>query len=180
MAPFHLPEDESRLDFSLIRDGGITLYWRSEYLREDIEWFRQQKYQVFSFDCARWISSEQMHTDFQEILALPRWYGKNLDALYDCLCSEDVTVPDEGGTVFVLSRFDVYANSGGAARSSSGKSEAEVVLAILAKSTRYFLLTGKRFLTLVQSNNPHIRFEGIDCMAATWNQREFPAKSRGT
>lgn len=120
-----------------------------------------------------------MNSDFQRVLALPRWYGKNLDALVDCLCSEDVSVPDEGGGALVLSRFDAYASGSGAARLPTGKAEAEVVLAVLAKASRYFLLTGRRFLTLVQSDNPNIHFEGLDSVATIWNRREFINESRG-
>ncbi|MBQ3405263.1 MAG: barstar family protein [Oscillospiraceae bacterium] len=28
---------------------------------------------------------EQLHDELQEKLELPEWYGRNLDALYDCL-----------------------------------------------------------------------------------------------
>jgi Barstar (barnase inhibitor) len=173
MAPFHLPEDESRMDWWVLRDGAIAMYWRPEYLKEDIAWLRQQKYQVFSFDCETWSSDESMHINLQRVLALPEWYGKNFDALNDCLTSEDVVVPDAGGTVIVLNRFDAYAGG------PSGQRDANILLSIFARSSRYFLLTGKRLLIFVQSDDPQIHFDGLGCVAATWNSREWLNEKRG-
>ncbi len=36
-------------------------------------------------DCSHISSREILHNTLSEILELPVWYGKNLDALYDCL-----------------------------------------------------------------------------------------------
>ena len=36
-------------------------------------------------DCAKIRTPEDLHEAFQTALALPEWYGNNLDALYDCL-----------------------------------------------------------------------------------------------
>ena len=30
------PEDWQRLDWQILRDGGIALYWRQEYLADDV------------------------------------------------------------------------------------------------------------------------------------------------
>lgn len=38
-------------------------------------------------------SPEDFHTAIAEALAFPAWYGKNLDALYDCLT--DICEPTE-------------------------------------------------------------------------------------
>jgi len=45
--------------------------------------------------------AEKCHDYLQEMLAFPEYYGKNLDALYDCLTDlEDmeitITLPEEG------------------------------------------------------------------------------------
>jgi hypothetical protein len=177
MAAFNQQDKhENRLDWEILRDGGVALYLRRELLDEDASWFRQQNYQVFSFDCERWNSSEEMHTDIQRTLNLPTYYGKNLDALNDCL--SDLQVPDVGGIALVLSRFDVYAKGSGAAPVGNGRPEAEVVLDLLARGSRYHLLTGGRILTLVQTDDPRIRFDGLACVFADWNRREWLNKNR--
>ena len=72
MAPFtQLDQHEQRVDWTILRDGSIALYWRREFFDEDIHWLRQQNYRVFSFDCERWASSEEMHADFQRTLTFP-------------------------------------------------------------------------------------------------------------
>lgn len=36
-------------------------------------------------DCAEISTSRSLHNAFAEALSFPEWYGKNLDALHDCL-----------------------------------------------------------------------------------------------
>ena len=38
-----------------------------------------------TIDCSRIQSEEDLHRIFAEALSFPAWYGKNLDALHDCL-----------------------------------------------------------------------------------------------
>jgi len=118
-----------------------------------------------------------MHADFERTLGFPSYYGSNLDAFHDCV--EDLPVPESGGTVMVLNRFDAFHKGRGAALLPSGRTEAEIVLDILARASRYFLLTSRRFFTLVQSNDPHIQFDRLGDIAAIWNRREWLNKNRG-
>lgn len=169
-------QKKEALDWVILRDGGIALYWRREYLDQDVEWFRQQNYQIYSSNCEEWASGG-MHTDFQKTLSFPSYYGSNLDALHDCL--EDLAVPERGGTVMVLHRFAAFHKGRGAALLPSGRAEAGIVLDISAHASRYFLVTSRRFLTLVQSNDPRIQFDRLGDIAATWNRREWLNKNRG-
>lgn len=170
-------ERENRLDLEILRDGSVALYWRREYLSEDIEWLRQQNYQVFSFNCSEWSSDDAMHNDLQRVLPLPAYYGRNFDALYDSV--EELAVPDVGGFALVLNRYDAYSKSLGATVMRSGQPRAQVILDIFARGSRYFLLTGRRFLTLLQSDDPQLRFERLACVHADWNRREHLYEDRG-
>ena len=78
----------------------------------------------------------------------------------------------------MLNRFDAFQKDREALL-PSGQAEGEVVLDILARTSTYFLLTGKRFLTLVQSDDPRLHIEGLAAVAATWNWREWQNKNRG-
>ena len=40
---------------------------------------------TITIDCARIADKEGFHTALEEALEFPSWYGKNLDALHDCL-----------------------------------------------------------------------------------------------
>lgn len=172
-------EDEygNRLDWKILRDGGVALYWRRELLDEDLDWFREQGYEIFSFDCTRWTSSEEMHADFQRTLLFPEYYGGNLDALNDCLT--DLPVPDASGTALVLRQFDAYLKGAGSRAVATERSVAEIVLDVFTCASRYFLLTGRRFLTLVQTDDPHSHFDSLGCISAQWNSREWLNKNRG-
>jgi len=178
MAAFGQQEEyEKRLDWEILRSGSIALYWRQQYLDEAVDWLRRHDYQVLTCDCEPWISEEAMHTGFQRTLSFPDYYGKNVNALKDCL--DDLPVPEVGGMALRLNRYDAYAKGTGTALMHSGRSEADVVLDILACASRHFLLTGRRFVTLVQSDDPHLAFEGLGGMAAQWNPREWLNKNRG-
>jgi hypothetical protein len=173
----HQDEHEQRIDWKILRDGGIALYWRRELFDRDLDWFFKQHYQVFSFDCQRWASTAEMHADFQRTLNFPGHYGRNLDALDDCV--RDLPVPDSGGVALAFTRFDAYAKGPGAIPTASGRPEAEIVFDVLAQASRHFLLTGRRLLTLIQTDNPRTRFDSLGCISARWNQSEWLDKNRG-
>jgi hypothetical protein len=136
-------EDKTRVDWHILRDGSVSLYLRPQYLNEDVEWLRRHGYQIFQCDCSQWTTEEAMHAGFQQALSFPAYYGKNVNALADCL--SDLPVPDAGGTALVLHRFDAYAKGAGTAPMHFGRTEGEVVLDILALTSKNFMLRGKRF-----------------------------------
>jgi hypothetical protein len=177
MSAFDERDDyKTRLDWKILRDGSIALYWRHAYLNEELEWFREQNYQIYSFNCAEWTSAG-MHADFERMFRFPSYYGHNLNALDECL--QELSVPEAGGIAIVLNRFDAFSKGPGAPPPPSGRPEAEIVLDILARTSRHFLLTGRRFLTLVQSDDPGIQFAKLGGYSAQWNEREWLDKNRG-
>ncbi len=170
MAAFDAEEEKQETrDWAVLLNGGISMYWRRDYLNEDLEWFRHQNYQIYSFNCAEWTLGN-MHADFQRTLGFPSYYGHNFDALNDCL-EHDVSVPDRGGALIALNRFDNF--------SKGMRPEAEIVLDLLARASRRYLLTGRRFLTLIQSDDPAIYFDRLGGVVPTWNWREWLNKDRG-
>jgi hypothetical protein len=131
--------DENALDYQVLRDGGISLYRNPLYLEEDLEWLRQRRYRIYSVDCTTWISEAAMHYSLQGALSFPAYYGKNRDALWDCM--SDLDIPEDGGVAIVLTSYDVYGNGPGSARTPSGTKAAEALLDIFAGTSRYMLLT---------------------------------------
>lgn len=55
----------------------------------------------------------------------------------------------------------------------SGRTEAEVVLDVMAGACRFFLLNGKRFMVLVQTENPDIQIGSLGGRSPVWNRREW-------
>jgi|SRR5215831_6350245 len=80
-------------------------------------------------------------------LSFPDYYGRNLDALNDCMW-EDVAIPDKGSLVLVFRHYDRFAN---AVQRADARSFAELVLRVFARAVRYDLLFGHRLIIAVQS-----------------------------
>jgi RNAse (barnase) inhibitor barstar len=174
--------DEQR-DWIILRDGGVHLYWRQEMLADDVDWLKSNGYKIISFDVAEWQSlsdweSEKlMHESLKAKLSFPDYYGKNLDAIDECIL-DDLVVPNSGGLALVLNNYDRLLKpvQGPAV---DKRSTAEVVLDIFARAVQYHMLFGKRLLILVQSDNPTIQFGRLGGVAARWNHREWLNKNRG-
>ena len=118
-----------------------------------------------------------MHESLKAQLSFPDYYGKNLDALDECIL-DDLVVPDSGGLALVLNHYDRFSNPVHT-HASDERSTAEVVLSIFAKAVRYHMLFGRRLLILVQSDSPNIQFGRLGGVAAWWNHREWLNKNRG-
>jgi len=184
MANFKANEvnDEQR-DWIILRDGGVHLYLRQEILADDIDWLKANGYRIISFDAAEWQSASDweserlMHESLKAQLSFPDYYGKNLDALDECIL-EDLVVPDAGGLALVLNHYDRFFTPL-SSTAVHDRSTAEVVLSILAKAVQYHMLFGRRLLILVQSDDPNIQFGRLGGVAASWNHREWLNKNRG-
>jgi len=161
--------DFERLDWRLLQNGSITLYWRVELLAADKNWFAKHGYLINEFDCSEWRDGKSFHDAFTKGLNFPDLYGRNLDALNDCL--SDVEIPDDTGRLLVFQRFDCFATS--IPEAASG------VLDIIELNARRFLLFGRRLVTLIQSNDPGISFNLVGARPVTWNPREWLNKDRG-
>ncbi|MDB6121068.1 MAG: barnase inhibitor [Pedosphaera sp.] len=165
---FFTENDFERLDWRLLQNGSITLYWRTEFLEEDLQWLKGRGYRIDAFDCAKWEDETQLHRAFAESLQFPEYYGHNLDALNDCL--SDLEIPESSGRVLIFQRFDMVA--------SKMPYVAGAVLNILAGNARGFLLFGRRLIILIQSDDPKISFGPVGAQPVLWNSREWLNKDR--
>lgn len=163
------PREWERLDWRLLQNGAVALYHRVSVLSEDTAWLQSQGYKLFTFDCARWDSAAAMHQDLKRVLGFPAYYGNNLAALIDSLA--ELPVPDRGGTVLQLRRFDAFARR--------ERALAQTLLDVLETTSRGYLLTGRRFLALVQSDDARLSFERVGARPVNWNPREWLESSRG-
>ncbi len=163
------PADVQRLDWMLLERGAVALYHKGSVLSGDVGWFRQQGYAIHELDGAGWHSPADFHAAAQTGLNFPAYYAKNLAAWIDCLA--ELPVPDESGLLIVLRRFDVFAKA--------EPQLAQTILDSLESASRRFLLTGRRLIALVQSDDPRIRFERVGALPVTWNPREWTDADRG-
>ena len=162
------PHEDNALDYVILREGGISLYRDRRHLDEDVTSLLGG-YSVRTFDCATWHSEATMHANLSTALSFPDYYGNNLDALNEVV--SELIIPDPGGLVVVLLAYDEFA--------SRSFTLAEAVLDIFSRASHCFLLNGKRFLILVQSNDPKLTFPRLGGSAPGWNPREWLLRDRG-
>ena len=189
MYSFHMAtfqDDEAKgepLDWTILRDGGIHLYWRSDILAEDVGWLESNEYRVIAFDAAEWQSESEweserrMHAAFKTQLSFPEYYGNNMNALDECI-QDDLVVPDSGGLALVLKHYD-HIEKPAPASAADGLSNSGLLLHILARAVRYHMLFGRRLLILVQSDDPTMAFGRLGGIAVSWNPREWLNNKRG-
>lgn len=168
------PEDWQRLDWQILRDGGISLYRQQNFLAEDMRWFAAQNYDIHEFHCEHWDSPDALFLNFEQVLSFSQC--RNFDALEDDLT--DLPIRGDGGAVLVLHRFDVYAAGSGARLLPSGCAENAVLLDVLARVCRFFLLNSRRFVTLVQTDNRDLRVGPLAAVSPSWNHREWLDKTQ--
>ena len=163
------PDEWQRLDWRLLQNSPVTLYFSNTVLAGDVSWFRDHGYRVVSLSAGQHESLEGLLTAMAERLAFPDYFGRNLDAFNDCL--SDVEIPPEGGLVLVLQDFNLFANA--------CRPAAQALLDICATSSRHFLLTGRRFLVLLHSADPRIAIEPVGATPVLWNPQEWLNTKRG-
>jgi hypothetical protein len=163
------PSEFERLDWRILQNGAIALYYRPAILDEDAAWLAQQGYRVHHLDGARWESAADFHAEAKRVLGFADHYSGSLGALNDSL--GELEVPNDGGMAIVLRRFDVLTRRDARL--------AHALLDALESASRHFLLFGKRLIALVQSDDPRIRFERVGERPVCWNAREWLDSNRG-
>jgi hypothetical protein len=156
-------------DHQLMERGAIALYHKPSILAQDAAWFRTAGYRVFELDAGAWTTPAAFHTDVQRVLSFPSYYAKNLASWIDAIA--ELEVPDAGGVVLQFRNFDRFA--------ASQRDLAQTILDSIEVTSRRFMLTGRRLIALVQSNDARIRFERVGAMPVTWNPREWEDSARG-
>ncbi len=164
-----LPTDRERLDWLLFQNGGVVLYHKQQILAEHAAWLVREGYQLRELDAHGWKDARAFHEDVKRVFAFPSHYTNNLASLVDALAELDV--PPGGAVAVQMRRYDRFA-----------KTEPHLawsVLDALETTSRRLLLTGRRLLTLVQSDDPRIKFERVGAMPVNWNPREWLETDRG-
>ena len=125
---------------------------------------------MVEFDTGSWASRDDMFDDFAERFHFPDHFGRNLDALNDCM-GDVGWHADATGLVIVLRAFDAFA--------TVDRRTAQIMLDIFADQARRAILIGNRILCLVQSNDPQLSFGPVGAMPVLWNDAEASDSRRG-
>jgi len=159
MAVFVDPWQTQPIDWLILQNGYVQKYFKEEILNADIKWFQEEKYHIIEFDCRVWTNNKAFHDDLKQKLKFPDYYGGNYDALNDCL--SDLEFP-ETGILFVFRHLDFYA-----------KEEAQRLLDLCSRNSRYYLLFGNRLITLIQIDYPDIEYTPTGACSVLWNGTEW-------
>lgn len=163
------PDERARLDWRLFQHGAVTLYHKQRVLVEDTAWLVGNGYRLHELDASRWKDARAFHDDAKRTFGFGEHYAPNLASLIDALSELEI---DPGGAMLVqIKRYDRFA-----------KVEphlAQSVLDALETTSRRLLLTGRRLLAQVQSDDARIRFERVGAMPVNWNPREWLDADRG-
>lgn len=163
------PDDRERLDWVLFQNGGVTLYHKQQVLTEHAAWLVRQNYQLKELDAYGWSDAKTFHEDVKRVFGFPSHYTSNLASLVDALA--ELEIPAGGSMAVQMRRYDRFVKV--------DSHLAWSVLDALETTSRRLLLTGRKLLTLVQSDDPRIKFERVGAMPVNWNPREWLESDRG-
>ncbi|GEK20522.1 barstar family protein [Cellulomonas xylanilytica] len=161
-------------DFNLVRGGGVALYLDPAVLREAEEGLDMLAYDRTRIDAASW-DELTVHDAVAAALNFPSYYGRNLDAMADCL--SDVAHGDYGWNVERTGLAVTVANFGAFARRQP--TLATVIADLFAGTSGYGLLFGHRLLWLLHVDQPHFQLGPIGGCNVPWNGREWSDSARG-
>jgi hypothetical protein len=154
--------------YRLLSRSPVTLFHRSDGLASTSEELQKLRYQVLEFDATTWSQLAAMHDQLAAALDFPDYYGRTFDALRDCL--RDVIEHDYGwdpkatGLVVVLHRYDAFAEA--------NPESAQLLVEIMADSSRGAALLGGRLIILVQSDDREIAIAPVGATIVPWHDAE--------
>jgi hypothetical protein len=168
-------EDDDADDARLAGGTFTTAFHNPEYLAETVSRLRLHGYRTVELDAAAWPRTSDFHTDISAALDFPDYYGRNLDALNDCL--GDVVEQQYGwaepdtGLVLVIHHFDHFVRT--------DKQTAEVFVDAWTSAGVAGALIGNRLLCLIQSDDPRLVLPRSRPEVVPWNGREWLRANRG-
>lgn len=172
MPAFLTEPGEPEPDFALA--GQVTLFWRRSVLDDAVELLGAIGYRVVRLDGSAWTSVAAVHDAVAASLEFPDYYGRNLNALDDCLY--DVVLFEFGsdkaalGTAIAIERFDVLT--------AAEPDFAQAVLDVLARTATLGAKYGHRFAVLVQTDDPRPSYGSVGSYDLRFNEREWLNSSR--
>ncbi|MGI9383521.1 MAG: hypothetical protein ACR2PO_10230 [Methyloligellaceae bacterium] len=164
-------DDEDRYDWDLLQNGAINLYFKHAVFEEAITSLEQLGYHIIRL---RFDNEKQFEADMTRALKWQQQFGYspwngNLDALNDGFRDEPFNSADD--TAFCIENFQACVAHDGYM--------ATTLLDILARTSRNYLLFGKRLIGLIQTNDPEFDRDGLGGTTTHWNEAEWLNSARG-
>lgn len=172
----HLPLFTSHadlgLDYTLLQNGAVSLFFRQAVLEDAILWLREHDYLVVAVDTSACATTTALRVAV--VSGVPDWPpGTDMavsgaDAFSDTLM--DIEFGGHEGIAFSFLHFDDFAG-----RHSL---DAFHLLDSIESRARWHLLFGHRLMALVQSDDPLFSTQPLGARPAMWNRREWLNSNR--
>jgi len=157
-----LGKEDRHKDIEILKKGPICMYFKNTILNEDVSWFSNNNFEVIDMNARSW-SRRNIHQNLKKELNFPDYYGENLNAFNDCL--SDMYNKKYRGLILVFRRYDNFVDE--------DNKTAEALIDIIARMSRYWLVTGQKLIGLIQSDNPDLYFPELGGNSPTWNSAEW-------
>lgn len=163
--------NHNRIDWRLLQNGAVSLFWRAEYLEEAQRELAGLGYEIIE---VAYTSLDQFKHDlsvalkWEEQFGYSAW-GGNLNALNDGLGWFSSEGPSRVALCFT--RFHGLWRA--------DKRIAHALLDMIESESRDALLVGKHLICLVQTNDANFHPDGLGGRTAQWNEREWLNAKRG-
>jgi len=165
LAPFTPAEIEAENSaWDLFQNGAIVLFRRPEILSERLSQLASAGYRTGVVECPD-LEEIELLSAMAHAVGAPRYPLMSLSAFSDSLSQIDFG--STAGVVLALHGFHTVEQR--------FPETAHHILNILADNQRQHLLLGDRFLTLLQSNDPHLdqKIGLVGGFTPIWNHREW-------
>jgi len=159
--------NDIELDLQILQNGAISMYHDQTILDQDLTEFKKLDYRIVDFNTTTW-TPRTAHQELKKGLEFPDYYGENLAAFNDCL--GDLNPSDQKGLIIVFRHFDKPVKT--------DKEWCEGLLDVITEQSRQWLLTNKRLIGLLQSDNPDLNFSKLGGLTPTWNIQEWLDEKR--
>jgi len=162
-------EDSSRLDFEILKAGGISLYYQHEILAEDVSWLALEKYEVVQFEDEAMDSMDAFHFEARLKFGVGAEYEATPDGFRTS--ASQLSLVEPGRVALVLTGIDRLA--------ADDPEQTRALLDAVAMLSCEGLLFGRRIIALAQSDVGDLEIGPIGARSIGWNARERAGWTRG-
>ncbi|WP_444936247.1 barstar family protein [Microbulbifer sp. JMSA004] len=159
---------EFKLDLKTLAYGPVAKYFDLALFEKDISWYEDAGYKVYFLDGEKWYTMESFHSDCHEVFSFPSYYGRNWGAFDDVI--SEIERGSQGDVLVCVRNFDSW--------SKRDISNSQVFLEIMSDQTYSYLVYGRKFVTLIHSNDPNLSIREVGAKSVHWNQKEWNESDR--